>query len=77
MLLKTKIPNQEAMIVKEPQWYCLSHSRARRAFQTFPKFINPKEDVIERQEFELDSLDAVRQHFSHDDTGSCQITFYL
>ena len=51
--------NSKAIIMKEQQWYYLTHSRGNKGgINTFPNIISLKMNIIVRFEFELTYFEA-------------------
>ena len=54
-----------ALIRWEQQCYNLTHNWGNMGYNTFPRGINPKVNIMAQLEFELAYLEGVVQHFSY------------
>ena len=62
--------NAKAMLVKEEQWYYLTHSWRDKGIPIFLKGIRPNVNVITQLEFELTYYDAAVQLVSYYTMGT-------
>ena len=60
-----EIFNAKAILIKEEQWYYLTHSWKDNGVHAFPKVISLKVNVIVWLEFKLSYFEATVEHFSH------------